>query len=212
MTSVGDAVAFGFVQSLARPNGNITGVSNVAQDLSGKIVELLVEIAPRIRRLGLVHRLANPGSDARVQETDQAVRLLGLELKTVGSGPSDQIEHALQELTRAGVDAVIFAPDPLWISHRTRIAEFALQAGWPTAFQRRESVEAGGLLSYGPSLADQMRKAAFYVDRILKGVKPADLPVQQPTRFELTINLKTAKALGLTVSPMLLARADEVIE
>ena len=212
MASVGDAVAAGFIQSLARPGGNITGLSNVAHDLSGKVIELLVETAPRVRHVGVVHNPGNPGMPVLVHQTEQAIRALGLELKLVEYATADQIERAMQELKGSGVHAVIFLPDPNLIGYRSRIADFALQAGWPTAFQRRESVEAGGLLSYGASLTDQLRQAAFYVDRILKGAKPGDLPVQQPTKFELTINLRTAKALGLAVPPMLLARADEVIE
>jgi putative ABC transport system substrate-binding protein len=211
MTSVGDPVASGFVQSLARPGGNVTGVTNVSRDLSGKIVELLVEIAPRVRRVGVVRNPRNPGLANQV-ETENAIRSLGLELQAIEAGPGAEFERALQELVQSAVHAVIFLPDPILIGYGGRIAEFAVRAGWPTAFQRRESVEAGGLFSYGSSLNDQLRLAAFYVNRILKGTKPGDLPVQQPTKFEMVINVKTAKALGLEVPPMLLARADEVIE
>jgi putative ABC transport system substrate-binding protein len=212
MTSVGDAVAAGFVQSLTRPGGNVSGLSNLGHDLSGKVAELLIEIAPRVKHVGLVYNRANVGLAIFVRETEQAIRALGLVLEVAESGTAEQIERAMQELKRSGVDAVVFLPDPNLIEYRGRIAEFARQAGWPTAFQRRENVEAGGLFSYGASLNDQLRQAAFYVDRILKGTKPADLPVQQPVKFELVLNLKTAKALGLTVPDTLVARADEVIE
>jgi putative ABC transport system substrate-binding protein len=212
MTSVGDPVEPGFVQSLARPGGNITGVSNVAHDLNGKIVELLLETFPRVRRVGVLHNPRNPGLTAQLRQTEQAIRALKLELEMVEADTPEQVERAMQDLKRSGVHAVIFLPDPTVIGYRRRIAEFAMQTGWPTAFQRQENVEAGGLLSYGASLTDQLRQSAIYVDRILKGAKPSDLPVQQPIKFELAINLKTAKVLGLEVPSTLLARADEVIE
>ena len=173
MASVGDSVSVGFVQNLARPGGNVTGVSNVSHDLSSKVVQLIVETAPRIKQIGVVHNPRNPGLLIQLRQTAEAVHALGRQLETVDAGTSEEIDRALQKLKRAGVHGVIFLPDPSLIVYRGNIAEFAVQAGWPTAFQRRENVEPGGLLSYGASLHDQLRQAAFYVDRILKGAKPA---------------------------------------
>ena len=212
IVGVGDPVGSGLVTSLARPGGNVTGVSNLASDLSGKLVQLLLEIAPGIRRLGVVHNPDNPGGALLLRQTEEAVRALGLELQVVHARAPKEFEIAFAQLSASGTKGVVLLADPSLIQHAGKIAELAQQAQLPTAFQRRENVDAGGLLSYGPNLSDQFHQAAGHVDRILKGTKPADLPVEQPTRFELVINLKTAKALGLEVPPMLLARADEVIE
>jgi putative tryptophan/tyrosine transport system substrate-binding protein len=209
---IGDPVEQGFVASLARPGGNVTGVSNISPDLSGKLVGLLLELAPAIRRLGVVHNSQNPGGILQLRRTEGAMRALGLEFHVADARMPQEFETAFAFLGASGVKGVVMLADPSLIQDRRRIAELAQQAGLPTAFQRRESVDAGGLLSYGPNLSDQFRQAASYVDRILKGAKPADLPVEQPTKFELVINLKTAKALGLTIPPTLLVRADEVIE
>ena len=212
IVGVGDPVGSGLVTSLARPGGNVTGVSNLASDLSGKLVQLLLEIAPGIRRLGVVHNPDNPGGALLLRQTEEAVRALGLELQVVHARAPKEFEIAFVQLSASGTKGVVLLADPSLIQHAGKIAELAQQAQLPTAFQRRENVDAGGLLSYGPNSSDQFHQAAGYVDRILKGTKPADLPVEQPTRFELVINLKTAKALGLEVPPTLLVRADEVIE
>ena len=212
IVGVGDPVGSGLVTSLARPGGNVTGVSNLASDLSGKLVQLLLEIAPGIRRLGVVHNPDNPGGALLLRQTEEAVRALGLELQVVHARAPKEFEIAFAQLSASGTKGVVLLADPSLIQHAGKIAELAQQAQLPTAFQRRENVDAGGLLSYGPNLSDQFHQAAGHVDRILKGTKPADLPVEQPTRFELVINLKTAKALGLEVPPTLLVRADEVIE
>ena len=212
MVSVGDPVGVGFVASLARPGGNVTGVSNISRDLSGKLVELFVEIVPGMNRIGVLSNPDNPVNPLTLRDTLDAIRALSLEAQVVEARTPAAFEKTFARLTADRIRGVAILPDPLMIDQRARIGELALKARFPTAFQRRENVEAGGLLSYGPRLNDQFRQAAFYVDRILKGAKPAELPVEQPTKFELVINLKTAKAIGLTIPPSLLLRADQVIE
>ena len=212
MVSVSDPVGAGFVASMARPGGNVTGVTPINPDISGKLVELLREIVPGMKQVGVVFNPKNPGATAQMRGTEDAARGFGLQSRVVEARALEEFERALAHLTAQGVEGVVLLADPSLIDHRMRIAELARNAGLPTAFQRRESVDAGGLLAYGASNNDQFRQAAFYVDRILRGAKPAELPVQQPTKFELVINLKTARALGLDIPPTLLARADEVIE
>jgi putative tryptophan/tyrosine transport system substrate-binding protein len=213
MVSVGDPLGSGFIASLARPGGNITGVSNISRDLSGKLVELLVELVPDMKRVGVLRNPDNPVGTVMLRETEEAIRRFrGLQLDLVEAKAAGEFESAFARLSTQGVTGVVLLADPSLIEHRMRIAELAQKTRLATVFQRRENVEAGGLLSYGPSLNGQLRQAAFYVDRIFKGAKPADLPVDQPTKFELVINLKTAKALGLTVPESFLLRADEVIE
>jgi putative tryptophan/tyrosine transport system substrate-binding protein len=198
MVGIADPVGSGLVASLARPGGNVTGLSNISSDLSGKMIELLLEVAP--------------GVTIQLRQTEAAARALALELKVVDARVPAEFETAFAQLRAAGVQGVVMLTDPSLIEHAGRIATLAQQARLPTVFQRRESVEAGGLLSYGPSLRDAFRQAAGHVDRILKGAKPADIPVEQPTKLELVINLKAAKALGLDVPWFLQQRADEVIE
>jgi ABC-type uncharacterized transport system substrate-binding protein len=210
--SISDPVGTGFVASLARPGGNVTGVTPINPDLSAKLVELLREIVPGMKHVGVVFNPANPGSAVQMRGAEEAARALGLQLEVVEARTPEEFARAFARLSAHGAQGVVLLADPSLIEHRARIAELARNTRLPTAFQRRESVEAGGLLAYGADNNDQFRQAAFYVDRILKGAKPADLPVQQPVRFELVINLKTAKALGLEVPAGLSARADEVIE
>jgi putative ABC transport system substrate-binding protein len=212
MVGVSDPVGLGFVASLARPGGNITGNSNIARDLSAKLVEVFVEMVPGMNPVGVVRNPDNPGSLVQMEGTQEALRAKGLRLQVVDARNAEEFETAFARLSAEGAKGVVLLADPSLIENGTRIAELAQKTRLPTAFQRRENVEAGGLLSYGPNLNDQFRQAAFYVDRILRGERPADLPVQQPTKFDLVINLKTAKALRLTVPPTLLALADEVIE
>jgi putative ABC transport system substrate-binding protein len=213
MVSVADPVGSGLVAELARPGGNITGMSNMATELSGKLVQFLMEIVPGIKRIGVVRNLNNPSASAlSLRETEAAIRAVGLQIEIVDAEAAEEFESAFTRLRAQGVGGVILLPDAALVSHRVRIAELALKARLPTVFQRRENAEAGGLLSYGSDLKDLLRHAAFFVDRILKGVRPAELPVEQPTKFVLAINLKTAKALGLDIPPTLLASADEVME
>jgi putative ABC transport system substrate-binding protein len=212
MVSVADPLGSGLVPELARPGGNITGVSNMAPELSGKIVQLLIEIVGNLKRVGVVRNPNNPSNIASLRETAEAVRALSLQIEVVDAESAEDYESAFERLSAQGVEGVVLLSDPALIKHRVRIAELALKTRLPTVFQRKENVEAGGLLSYGSILNDQVRQAALFVDRILKGARPAELPVEQPTKFVLAINLKTAKALGLTIPPTLIARADEVIE
>jgi putative tryptophan/tyrosine transport system substrate-binding protein len=211
IVGLGDPVGMGFVASLARPGGNITGISSII-DLTSKQVELLIEIVPGMNHVGVVANLKNPGVALELQEAEKAIHALGLQFEVVEAFVPDEFDKAFARLNADGVKGVMLLADPSLIKHRQTIAKLAQEAKLPTAFQRRENVEAGGLLSYGPNLNDQLRGVAFYVDKLLKGAKPADLPVQLPTKFELVINLKTAKALGITVPLILQQRADELIE
>ena len=212
MVSAGDPLSLGLITSLARPGGNITGLSTVTIDLCAKLMELFVELVPGMKRIGVVHNPNNPIVTVALREIEDAVRKLNRQVQVVNAQTSDEFERAFAQLGAESVDGVVVIPDQTVIEHSRRIAELAQSARLPTAFQRRENVDAGGLFSYGADLNNQFRQAAFYVDRILKGEKPAELPVQQPTKFELVINLKTAKALGLTVPLIMQMTADEVIE
>jgi putative ABC transport system substrate-binding protein len=212
MVSVGDPVGSGFIASLAQPGGNITGVSNVTNDLSAKVAELLFEFMPSLKRVGVVSNSYNPNVAVQLRETEAALRKFNAQSRIVEARSPEEYDRAFADLNAHQVEAVIVLSDPSAVENSQRIADIARAAKLPSAFQRRESVLAGGLFSYGGSIVNQYRYAAVYVDRILKGAKPSELPVEQPTKFELVINLKTAKALGLTVPPTLLARADEVIE
>ncbi len=212
MVSVGDPVGFGLIASLARPGGNITGLSNIVVDLSAKLMELFAELVPGMKRVGVVSNPNNPFGTMALRETEDAIRKLNMQAEVVNAQTSDEFERAFAQLSAQSVDGVVVIADPTVVEQSRRIAELAQSARLPTAFQRRENVDAGGLLSYGPDLNNQFRQAAFYVDRILKGEKPAELPVQQPTKVELVINLKTAKALGLTVPLIMQMTADELIE
>jgi putative ABC transport system substrate-binding protein len=212
MVGVGDPVGFGFIASLARPGGNITGLTSISVDLSAKMVEMFVELVPGMKRIGVLRNPNNPAMPKFLRETEDAVRKLNLQVQVVNAQTSDEFERAFAQLSAESVDGVVLLADPTVIEHSRRIAELAQSARLPTAFQRRENVDAGGLFSYGPDINNEFRQAAFYVDRILKGEKPAELPVQQPTKFELVINLKTAKALGLTVPLIMQMTADDVIE
>jgi putative ABC transport system substrate-binding protein len=212
MVSVGDPVRAGFVESLARPGSNITGVSNVTNDLSAKIVELFFELVPGMKRVGVVSNSYNANVAVQLRETESALLKFNVSIETVEARAAEEYERAFAVLAEKRVDGVIPLSDPSVVEHGQRISELAIGAKLPTAFQRRENAVAGGLFSYGGSIPNQYRYAALYVDRILKGAKPGELPVEQPTKFELVVNLKTAKALGLTVPPTVLARADELIE
>jgi putative tryptophan/tyrosine transport system substrate-binding protein len=212
MVAVGDPLGLGLVASLSRPGGNVTGVTNLSRDLSGKIIQLLTEVAPSVQRIGIVQNPQNPSFPLILRDTEQAIRDLHRDPIIANARVADDFVSAFRAFQSASVGAVVLLADPSVLINAKLIADLAKEARLPTAFQRRESVEAGGLLSYGASLQDQFQRAAFYVDRIAKGEKPANLPVEQPTKFELAINLKTAQALGLTISPSLLARANQVIE
>jgi len=204
-----DAVGAGLVTSLARPGGNVTGLSLQQTDVAGKRLELLREMVPGLRRLAILANIGNPAVVLEVHEVQSAAGALGLEVVTSEIRQSKDIAAAFDAL-KSGVDALYVCTDPL--VNRARIHTLAIGARLPTIYNSREYVETGGLMSYGPNWPDQWRRAAEIVDKILRGAKPADIPVEQPTKFDLIINLTTAKVLGLAVPPSMIAIADEVIE
>ena len=212
MTAAGDPLRSGLVASLARPGGNVTGMSLMAPDLGAKRVEMLKEVLPRLSRAAVLWNAANPYSLLVFKETQAAGSKLGIDVQSLEVRTPDDFDTAFETAKRLRPDGLVTVEDPLTVSHRTRIAEFTAGQELPSIHGVREFAAAGGLISYGASLPDLFRRAAYYIDRILKGANPADLPVQQPTKFDLVINLKTARALGLAVPPTLLVRADEVIE
>jgi putative ABC transport system substrate-binding protein len=207
----GNPVANGLVASLARPGANVTGLTNQTADLAGKRIEHLRELVPELRQLAIMANVDNPSVALDISEVEATARALGLEVATSEIRRAEDIAPGIEAL-RGKVQALYVAGDPLVTTNRTRIAILALGARLPTTHANRENVDAGGLTSYGPNLPDLHRRVGDFVDKILKGSRAADLPVEQPTKFDLVINLITARALGLTVPPSLLARADEVIE
>ncbi len=206
-----DPVGSGYVASLARPGGNVTGLSVQQADLAGKRLELLREVVPGLRQLAIMGNVGSPAIALEMGEVQATARALGLEVATSEIRRAEDIAPAFEAL-KGRAEALYVAVEPLVSANRIRINTLALAVRLPTIYNRREFVEAGGLMSYGPNYTDLFRRAADYVDKILRGVKPGDIPVEQPTKFDLVVNLTTAKALGLTVPPTLLARADEVIE
>ena len=211
VAAANDPVGTGLVASLARPGGNVTGFSLQVTDLAGKRLELLREILPTLRRLGILADTVNPGAVLEMHEVQAMALTLGMEVAAPDVQRPEDIAPALESL-KGRVDALYVVPDPLVSISRARINSLALAARVPTVHGNREQVEGGGLMSYGTSFPDLFQRAADHVDEILRGANPGDIPVEQPTKFELVINLKTAAALGLTVPRTLLARADEVIE
>lgn len=212
MVAVGDPVGSGLVQSLARPGGNVTGLSNLAAELSGKLLGLLREAVPGLTRAAVLQVPTNPVHGAYWGETQVAAERLGLKLQSLEVRRAEDYDTAFAALARQQAGALIVLPDPFNLIHRAKIADLAARQKLPTMFAMRDYVEAGGLMSYGPNATDLYRRAAQYVDRILKGARPADLPVEQPTKFDLTINAKTAAALGLNLPQSLLIRADQVVQ
>ena len=205
-----DPVATGVVASLARPGGNVTGLSAVFSDLTGKRLELLKELLPSLNRAALLSRPANPGHFQYVHQIQMAARILRVELEVMAANNPDDFEAEFKRVR--GVGALVQIDDALFTAHRQKLVELANRYRIPGAYGFREFVEAGGFMAVGPSYSELYRRCASYLDRILKGAKPADLPVELPSKFEFILNMKTAKALGLAISPALLARADEVIE
>ena len=212
MLVVGDPVRLGVVASLARPGGNITGLTSVWDELFPKQLELLKEVVPRVSRVAVLWNPANPGHGLSLKSIEVAARSLEIHLQLQKTRGPDEFDSAFAAMTRARAGALLVLADTMFNLHRTRIADLAVKARLPAMYGLRTHVEAGGLVAYGANLADLCRRGAIYVDKILKGAKPADLPVEQPTKFELVINLKTAKALRLTIPPSLLRRADAVIQ
>jgi putative tryptophan/tyrosine transport system substrate-binding protein len=209
--SAADPVGTGLVASLSRPGGNVTGLSIQSTDIAGKRVELLREVIPHLRRLAIIANIINPASAIEVKEIQAAAEALGLQLNTLEIRQAEDIAPTFGALD-GRADAVYLPTAPLILTNRNRINTLALGARLPTMYSDREYVESAGLMSYGPNRPDLFRRAAEYVDKILRGTKPADIPVEQPTKFDLVINLKTAKALGLTIPESFLLRADEVVE
>ncbi len=212
MVAVSDPVGSGLVGSLARPSGNMTGLSLLAPALSAKRLDLLKQALPWLARAAVLWNTANPGMKLRFTETEAASRRLGLRIESVGVQGPDDFENAFATIAKLGPDGLIVLADTVTVAHRRRTVDFAIANRLPAIYEMREFADDGGLMSYGISMPDHFRQAATYVDKILKGAKPVDLPVEQPTRFELVINMKTAKALGFTIPRSLLLRADQVIE
>jgi putative ABC transport system substrate-binding protein len=211
MVSGTDPVAGLLVASLARPDSNVTGVTTFLPELAGKRLEVLRECVPGLRRVAVLANLRNPSSAAAARETEAAGRAMGLEIQVADARLPEQYPEAFASITRGGARAVFVTTDPVLSSNRERIIQLASSHRLPAVYEWREIVEAGGLLAYGPSLAEVNTRLAGYVDRILKGAKPADLPVERPTRFELAVNLRTAAALGITIPAAVVARAERVI-
>jgi putative ABC transport system substrate-binding protein len=206
-----DPVGNGFVASLARPGGNITGMSALSPEISGKQMEILKEIVPKLSRVAVLGNSTEPANPQSLKEIELAAGAFGVQLQYLDTvGPKD-IETAFRAATKGRADAVLVLPSPVFNTNRKEIANLAKKSRLPAIFYAPEWVEDGGLVSYGVSFIDLYRRAATYVDKILKGAKPADLPVEQPTKFELVINLKTAKQIGVAIPPNVLARADKVI-
>ena len=213
MIYVRDPVGTGLIASLARPGGNVTGVSGSAGlELFAKQLELLKETVPKIRRVAILSNPDNAYHQLAIREVNVAARSLGVQLQLLEARGPNEFDGAFAAMAKERVGALLVLSDAIFGSHRTRLADLAARSRLPAAFGVRDDVEAGGLMSYGPSILDSYRQAATYVDRILRGAKPAELPVERPTEFELVINMKTAKALGLTIPQPVLLRADHVIE
>ncbi len=212
MAIVGDPVASGLADSLARPGGNATGFSIVSPELGAKRLQLLKEIEPRVSAVAVLLNIKNPISQVELEEMQRAAQKMGLQLHPFEVSTEDGLEDAFARMRNASVQALIVLTDPILFSQRKRTVEFANRNRLPAMYFFQGFAEDGGLMSYGPSDADLYRRAAGYVDRILKGTKPGDLPIEQPTKFELYINLKAARLLGLTIPESVLARADKVIE
>jgi putative tryptophan/tyrosine transport system substrate-binding protein len=211
-TGVGDPVGAGVVPNLAKPGGNITGISLLATELSAKRLEMLREITPSTSRVAMLWNDTNPSMVLRAREVNQAATKMGIDIHSVGVHVPIDLDNAFMTIESGRADALLTLVDPFTREHRKRIVEFATQKRLPAMYEAREFVDAGGLISYGPSLIATSRRAAEYIDKVLKGTKPADLPVEQPTKFELVIDMKTVKALGINIPQAILMRADEVIE
>jgi len=212
MSLSNDAVGSGLVASLARPGGNVTGLTIMVPDLAGKQLQLLKEVVPKVSRVALLTNPDNPSSARFVREAEAAARALGVRLQTLETRNPQEIVSAFAAMSRERAGALLILPDGIFLSQRRQIGELATKRRLPSVYGVGEYAEAGGLMAYGANHIDLVRRAATYVDKILKGAKPADLPVAQPTKFELVINLRTAKAIGLTIPPSLLQRADQIID
>jgi putative ABC transport system substrate-binding protein len=212
MAQDNDPVGSGFIASLAKPGGNITGLANLTTELSGKQLELLKEIMPKLSRLAVLRDLTEPGNLQAVRQTDLAAQGFGIQRYYLDVRSAPDIEPAFVSAGKKQVEALLVMPSALFNSHRKQIVELVKKNRWPAMYPRTDYVEDGGLMTYGANTNDLFRRAAIFVDKILKGAKPADLPVEQPVKFDLMFNLQTAKQIGLTIPPNVLARADRVIK
>jgi len=212
MVGPADPVASGLVESLARPGGNVTGLSQMSVEMVGKRLELLKEIIPKLTSVAVLWNPQGAGSKLGWKEIQLPARQLGIELHSLEVRSPDDFDKAFEDATRVRAGALFMLPDQMFLANLKRIAGLAAKSRMPSMYQWLDFADAGGLVTYGPDRADMYRRAAHYVDRILKGAKPGELPIEQPTKFELVINLKTAKALGLTIPQSILVRADRVIE
>ena len=209
---VGDPVGAGVVPSLARPGGNATGISLLATELATKRLEILLEVAPKISRVAMLWNDSNPGMVLRARESQDAAPKLGVTIESVGVHDLINFDSAFATIESGGIDALLTLVDPFTSQHRKRIVDFAARRRLPAIYESGEFVESGGLICYGPNLVAIEHRAAEYVDKVFKGAKPADLPVEQPTKFEMLVNMKTAKALGLSIPQSVMLRADQLIE
>jgi putative ABC transport system substrate-binding protein len=208
----GDPIEAGLIDSLARPGRNMTGITWLAFELVGKRLEILKEAVPRVSRVAILASPAHPGEQRELKETQSTARALGITLQYNQVRDTAEVDAAFDRIVKENANALLVFPDPVTSVHRTQIAEFAAKHRLPSMFGRKEPVEAGGLISYGPKIEETYRRIPVHVDKILKGAKPADVPTELPTKFEFVINLKTAKQIGLTIPPNVLARADRVIK
>lgn len=212
MVAVGDPVGTGLVPSLARPDGNLTGLSSVAPDLEGKRLELLREIVPSVSRIAVFINSANPFHATSMRQAQSAGKTLGVKVQQYDIRKSEDLDGAFAAIRKERPDALLILADRVFLHNRERIVDFTEEQRLPNVSAYKEVVEAGGLMSYGPSYEDMHKRAAIYVNKILKGAKPGNLPIEQPTKFTLVVNLKAAKALGISMPPAVLSRADDVIE
>jgi putative ABC transport system substrate-binding protein len=212
LAGIGDPVGTGLVASLARPGGNITGLSFLASELSAKQLELLKEAVPKVSRVAVLWNPTNSFHRLALRDAEAAARSLGVQLQLLEARSPNEFDSAFAVVTRKRAGALLVLADAVFLLHRTRLADLAARSRLPAMYGLTEHAQVGGLMAYAPNFADSFRRAAGYVDKILKGAKPGDLPVEQPTKFDLVINLKTAKALGLTIPQSLLIRADQVIQ
>ena len=212
IAAISDPVGSGLVASLSRPGGNVTGMSLLVAELSGKRLEMLKEVVPRLSKVAIVANPRNPASTRLRAETEAAAQSLGIQFRVIEASVPADLDRVFPAAVKAQADALLLLQSAMFSQERARIADLALKRRLPTMSGETGYAQAGGLMNYGPNIPDSWRRSAAYVDKILRGAKPSDLPVEQPTKFELVINLKTARALGLTIPPALLARADEVIE
>jgi putative ABC transport system substrate-binding protein len=212
VATVGDPVAIGLVESLARPGGNITGLTNLSAEIAGKRLQLIKEVLPKLSRVAVLWSPLSRTSTLSWEETQLPARQLGVQLHSLEVRSTNELDKAFEAATRVRAGALAIMPGPVFVTNLKRISDLATKRRLPSIFHLREFADAGGLIAYGPDRSDLFRRAATYVDKILKGAMPADLPIERPLKFELVINRKTAKAIGLTIPQSILLRADDVIE